>query len=78
LLLNLHDAVSIIKNLSENNAVEISCAIYADDIPAFYFDRKVIEGIASLGASLDIDFYLLPPIAVTHTFAKAEGLNKVE
>lgn len=60
LLLSLRDAVSTIKNISENNTVEISCAIYADDIPAFYFDRTVMEGIASLGASLDIDFYLLP------------------
>lgn len=60
LLLSLHDSASIIKSLSKNNTVEISCAIYADDIPAFYFDRKVVEGIASLGASLDIDFYLLP------------------
>jgi hypothetical protein len=71
LLISLHDAVPIIKNISENNTVEVSCAIYDHNIPAFYFDRKVIEGIANIGASLDIDFYLLPPIE------KEEELDKV-
>ena len=64
LLLRLHDDISTIKNLSRSNTVEVSCAIYSDSVPAFYFDNSTIDRIAELGASLDIDFYLLPKISI--------------
>ena len=47
-----------IKKLSETNTVEVLCAIYADKIPSMYVDASRVDGIARLGANLDIDLYL--------------------
>jgi len=60
LLLVLQNDISSIKELSKNNTVEVSCAIYSSEIPSLYFDQLTISRIAEFGASLDIDFYLLP------------------
>jgi hypothetical protein len=46
--------------LSEQDIVELSCVIYASASPALNFSNTVIQQISSLGASLDIDLYILP------------------
>lgn len=52
-----HEAA--IKKLSSANKVELSCAIYAGQVPALYFEKEVINKIAEIGASFDIDLYLV-------------------
>lgn len=60
LLLRTKADATTIKKLSERNAVEVWCAIYTESAPPLFFDNNIVEGIASLGASFDIDLYLLP------------------
>ena len=47
-----------IRSALAEDAVELSCAIYAEFAPALNFESQVITDISSLGASLDIDLYL--------------------
>jgi hypothetical protein len=58
LLLRTKPIVDIIKKLSERHTVEVLCAIYADNMPSLYFEKNIIEGIATLGANFDIDLYI--------------------
>ena len=48
-----------IKSLANDNTVEFSCVIYSDEVPPLCFDRTSIDAIGMLGASLDIDLYVL-------------------
>jgi len=48
-----------LKVLSATDTVELSCVIYASAAPALNFDRSVIGKLALLGASLDIDLYIV-------------------
>jgi hypothetical protein len=45
--------------MSATCIVEISCVIYANAAPALNFDKSVVDKLARLGASLDIDLYIL-------------------
>lgn len=47
-----------IRALSEHDTVELSCVVYAILPPALNFDKSVIQRLAQLGASLDVDLYL--------------------
>jgi hypothetical protein len=58
LLLRTKPIAAAIKEMSRNHIVEIWCAIYTDNSPPLFFDKNVIEDIASLGANFDIDLYL--------------------
>ena len=49
-----------LKSLSETECVELSCVIYANSPPALNFGDAVIVELGQLGASLDIDLYLIP------------------
>ncbi|MBI5559211.1 MAG: DUF4279 domain-containing protein [Deltaproteobacteria bacterium] len=50
---------SKIQTLSSDNYVEISCAIYAKEPPSLHFEKDTIHRINQLGASLDIDLYII-------------------
>jgi hypothetical protein len=39
--------------------VEFSCVVYAVNVPALNFSNAVIQNISLLGASFDIDLYLI-------------------
>jgi hypothetical protein len=60
LLIRTKPIIQVIKRLSEQNTVEIWCAIYTKSSPPLFFDNNIVEGIAKLGANFDIDLYLLP------------------
>ena len=49
-----------IRSLSSQDTVELSCVVYAAAPPALNFSSCVIGQIGELGASLDIDLYILP------------------
>lgn len=53
------DHTEKIKSLSERNIVELSLAMYTEDTPALFFDKKIIFQLNALGAALDIDLYFL-------------------
>jgi hypothetical protein len=46
-----------IRSLTDHETVELSCVVYAFSPPALNFDQSVIQRLARLGASLDIDLY---------------------
>jgi hypothetical protein len=48
-----------IKLLSEDESLELSCVLYASEMPALNFSREVIHSICSIGASLDVDVYIV-------------------
>jgi len=48
-----------IRGISGANTVDFSCVIYTPTEPPLYFDKEAIGTIASLGANLDIDLYML-------------------
>jgi hypothetical protein len=50
-----------IQSLSDGSYVEVSCAIYSSETPPLHFRKNVIHQINKLGASLDIDLYLVSP-----------------
>ena len=50
---------SNLRALSEYAEVELSCVIYSFSPPALNFKCEIIERINTLGASLDIDLYIL-------------------
>ena len=47
--------------LSEQETVEFSCVIYASAPPSLNFNKSVIQRICQLGASLDMDLFLMGP-----------------
>lgn len=59
LLKLLEPKADLIRKISDENMVEFSCAIYSKETPALNFDRSVIGQISALGASLDVDLYLI-------------------
>jgi hypothetical protein len=59
LLALLESRAEAIKAMSATCIVEISCVIYANAAPALNFDKSVVDKLARLGASLDIDLYIL-------------------
>jgi len=46
--------------LSKCNSVEVSAVLYTNERPAIYFDPSMIGTFGAIGASLDIDLYILP------------------
>ena len=59
-LLSMLDSRSrAVKSLTSTSEVILSCAVYANTPPALYFDASVINRLAHLGASLDIDMYII-------------------
>ena len=48
-----------IRRFSQEDSVELSCVVYAAEPPALNFSRSVIDRLSRLGASLDIDLYLM-------------------
>lgn len=48
-----------IRTLSMHSTVELSCVIYARTPPPLYFSSSIIFSLAELGASFDIDLYML-------------------
>ncbi len=57
LLSVLETRTNALKALSATATLEFSCVIYANRGPGLCFDQKVINKLALLGASLDIDLY---------------------
>ncbi len=49
-----------LKDMADQVAVMLSCVIYAESPPALNFEPDVIRRLAGLGASLDIDLYIIP------------------
>jgi len=47
-----------IKQISEEEDVQLSCVMYCAEIPALNFSKSVLAKLGNLGASLDIDLYL--------------------
>jgi uncharacterized protein DUF4279 len=66
LLQKLAPLAEAIRSLSASSACEVtfSCVVYADAVPALYFEPQWIADIAKLGAALDIDLYLSAPVAL--------------
>lgn len=60
---NLLDRLSTqtveIKHISEKDSVEFSCVVYASATPALNFSKEVLQCICEMGASLDIDLYII-------------------
>jgi hypothetical protein len=50
-----------IRALSEQETVEFSCVIYASTPPSLNFNKSVIQRVCQLGASLDVDLFLMGP-----------------
>ena len=50
-----------IRALSEQETVEFSCVIYASAPPSLNFKKSVIQRVCQLGASLDMDLFLMGP-----------------
>ena len=48
-----------IATLPGETTVEISCAIYAESPPALSFSSSIVEQMAKLRASLDVDLYIM-------------------
>lgn len=63
-LRRLRPASQRIKELSMNHEVALGIGLTVAEVPEFLLSRDEIEGIASLGASLDIDLVLSEPNAV--------------
>ena len=51
-----------IRSLSGSARVELSCVLYLREAqgPDSWFDSSAVKAIADLGASIDLDIYLLP------------------
>ena len=60
LLNRLEPSAEKLRALSEQESVELSCVIYASASPALNFSKSTIDQISRIGASLDIDLYLIP------------------
>ncbi len=48
-----------LKFLSQNNTIEFSCVVYSEEVPPLYFEKDIIEQLSMIGATLDIDLYVL-------------------
>ena len=51
-----------IKNIAEQPDVEVEfvCIIFTSNRPAMFFTKEQVATICAMGASIDIDLYLLP------------------
>jgi hypothetical protein len=58
LLLRVAPVVPRIRELSQENYVEVALYLYARDLPPLGLSKKHIKAIAELGANLDIDVVL--------------------
>lgn len=47
-----------VRSIAATSEVVLSCVVYADTPPALYFDQRVIQRLARLGANLDVDLYI--------------------
>lgn len=59
LLRRLAPIAEKVKELSTRNAVEVSVVIYAENEPALSFESRTLNVLAGMGASLDIDLYIM-------------------
>ena len=61
-LTRVSPAIDKIRHMAEQAdvAVQFGCVIYTRQRPALNFSKEVVATICSLGASIDIDLYLLP------------------
>ncbi len=59
LLRRLAPVSSKVKELSARNIVEVSIVIYAGNEPALSFGNQTLRALAGMGASLDIDLYIM-------------------
>ena len=50
-----------LRALSEHETVEFSCVIYASAPPSLNFNKSFIQRVCQLGASLDVDLFLMGP-----------------
>jgi hypothetical protein len=48
-----------IKSLAATSLIEFSCVVYTPQVPPLYLEKDIIDGVAQLGAALDIDLYIL-------------------
>jgi len=48
--------------ISAETEVLFSCVVYTDHRPTLFFDKRTMVSITALGASFDIDLYILPEI----------------
>jgi hypothetical protein len=48
-----------IKSLSSTCSIEFSCVIYTHTVPALFLEKDIVDGIAQLGAAIDIDLYII-------------------
>jgi hypothetical protein len=47
-----------LSSLPEDISIEMSCSVYADEIPTLSLSRTLIKRISEINASLDIDLYV--------------------
>lgn len=59
LLKRLSPHVEKIKKLSRNDDVELSCVVYASSPPPLNFPKPMIHQLGEMGASLDVDLYVM-------------------
>jgi len=59
LLERLSPFATKIHMFAEHDVVEFSCVIYAANPPALNFSKEVVQNISLLGASLDVDLFLI-------------------
>ena len=59
LLARLFPRAAEIKLLSRDDEVELSCVVYAASPPALNFTHPILHQLSEMGASLDIDLYIL-------------------
>jgi hypothetical protein len=57
LLAKLESRGDQLKTISSTETVDVSCVIYSDTAPPLYFEKEIMQTIASLGANFDIDLY---------------------
>lgn len=56
----LHRLAPIIEKIRtlQCDHVQLTCAVYASEVPSIHFPPSVIEKLNQLGASIDIDLYI--------------------
>ncbi len=59
LLDRLSNSKEKIKSITKHCTVDFSCALYSKELPALYFDKRIINSISELNANFDIDLYLV-------------------
>ena len=59
MLSSVREVEDIISSLSPKVNALFSCVVYADSMPALYFEKDVIRRISGLNADFDIDVYVV-------------------